>query len=568
MTMRALESFFRARSAMGLGGLITLSVLALACESRVSLGGRCVQREQCAALLTCVGGLCREECRGPNECPSGQRCIAGPSGLRACSRPVEETCGASDPCDLELFAECRAGQCVTGCSTGSECVSGTCDTTAAVGVCVEIVSTGGVDAGPIDAAIELDAATEDAGDPSCLPEPPMSTRSLADAVFGAGATATADTAEVWLGEASRPLSLAGAPELAIGVYSGGDGTPRVLAAVNQGPHGSGQSEIAIRRASPFAGAGFEPDTSLEAAFAMSALSVHSAPTFANLAVLRPEPESRSAAFTWIVREGMAPQGLQESVSTFPGRVALFEGPDVDYARELLLVDELVGGEHFLVLLGDPFGLGNRTPRTLPAAWGLDAFDSMSAARQAVLLYDETTPRAVLARCTGAEGVAPLFSLAEIDLVTDGPPLLLSTATSPTDYRVLTNAPDCDERPIVDVSCPTSTCTASTPTTAIATGDDFLSSLTAWGEAHVLMFSGLEGARIVVLDADGRPVVVADPIELAISETLEIDTLSLRYVHVAASVSGNVASLAIGGLYVDGTGGNGQVLVRVLRLTRP
>lgn len=555
------------RNALTLGSLLAVSLLALACESRVSLGGRCTRREECASLLTCVGSVCREECRGPNECPSGQRCIAGPSGLRACSRPLEETCSATDPCNPEVFAECRAGQCVTGCTVGTDCVSGTCDTSAAVGVCVETVSTGGADAGPVDAAIELDSAADDAGDAGCLPEPPMSSRTLAEAVFGAGATAMSDTAEIWLGDASRPLSLAGTIELAIGVYAGGDGTPRVLAAVNQGPHDSGQSEIAIRRASPFAGASFENDTSLDAAFAMSALSVHSAPTFAHLAVLRPEPESRSAAFTWIVREGSAPQGLQDSVSTFPGRVALFEGPDVEFARELLLLDELVEGRHELVLLGDPFGVGNRAVRMLPEAWGLQPF-AMSPARQAVLLHEDLTPRTVLARCTGAEGPAPLLSLAELDVVNDGRPLLLSTATSPIDYRVLTSAPDCDQAPIVAVSCPGSTCTTSTPTTALDRADAYEWEASAWGDASVVVFTSLEGARVVVLDADGNRVLVTDPIELGGRETLEIDTLTLRRSHVAASVSGNVASLAIGGLYVDGTGGNGQVLVRVLRLTRP
>ena len=558
------------RNALGFACLIALSVLALACESRVSLGGRCAQVAECATALTCVGELCREDCDGPEDCPAGQRCIAGPSGLRACSRPVEETCSATDPCNPNVFAECREGQCVTSCATGADCVSGTCDTSGGVGVCAEMVSTGGQDAGLADDAART---PDDAGDPVCLPDPPTSTRTIAEAVFGAGATASRAVAEVWLGNASEPLSLAADRELAIGVRAGGPDAPRVLAVLNQGVHETPQSEIAIRRVSPFATpVAVEDDGALEASFSMSALSVNSGPTFATFAVLRPAPATTSEAFAYIARERIGERsevtGLANTRSTFPGRIALFAGPDVDFARELLLLDELVDGMHLLVLLGDPFGEGNRAVRDVTASWGTRVFSSMSTARQAVLLHDATTPRTALARCLGADPPAPLLSLAELDLVTDGAPALLATATSPNDYRVITSAHDCLELPIVELACPTERCTASTPTTAIGTASPAaLAWETAgWGEASVVMLLEPEGARVVVLDADGHHVV--EDVSLATTERFEIDDLSLREAHVAASVSDGVAALALGGLYVNAAGDGGQILVRTVRLTRP
>jgi hypothetical protein len=555
------------RTALALGSLITLSMLALGCESRVSLGGRCSQITECATALTCVGELCREDCNGPEDCPAGQRCIAGPSRVRACSRPVEETCSATDPCNSNVFTECREGQCVTGCTAGTDCVSGTCDTSGAVGVCAEIVSTGGVDAGiDDDAARTPDDATRDAGDGSCLPEPSTSSRTIADAVFGGDATATTDTTAIWMETAGDSLDLADTfVELAIGVYAEGAMGPGLLAAVNLGPHEMGQLEIAIRRASPFTSGSVTDVRELNAEIAMSAFSIHSGPDFANLAVLRPNPESLGEAFAWIVREGQAPTALTMSRSTFPGRAALLEGPDVDGAREILMLDELRAGEHSLAIVGSPYGVGNADQQTLASDWGDEAF-SMSPARQAVLLRQPTSRRTILARCLGAMDSRPLLTSSELTLPSDAAPALLATASSPSAYRAVTRSAACDELPLADITCSGPSCSASEATTAIDAADPIAFETTSWGAASIVAIVDAAGARIVVLDADGRRVTFGADADLDASEPLGLETVTLREAHVAASVSGDVAVLALGGLYEDSEGG-GHVLVRLVRLTR-
>jgi hypothetical protein len=445
-------------------------------------------------------------------------------------------------------------------------VSGTCDTSAAIGICVEPVSTGGLDAGPLDAAAPLDAGVlDDAGSERCLPEPPVSGRSLAEAVLGAGAAATRDVAEAWVGTASAPLPVgAGGTEFAIGVRAGGPLAPRVLVAVGLGSHDVGQPEIVIRRASPFDDASsFTSVPDLDAAIQLGALSIHSGPDFANLAIVRPMPESLDAAFVWMLREGQSPQSLTQSSSTFPGRIALFEGPGVMFGRELLLLDEIRGSTHVLSLVGEPFTADNATQRELPAAWGSSTF-TMSAARQAVLLHDPSQARTVLARSTGVTGAAPDLSLAEITLTSDAPPALLATADSPTRYRVVTGVADCDELPIAELTCTGSACSASPPTAAISsTSVAYAFEATSWGEASVVLLFEPDGARVVVLDAEGG--LVSESIRLGTTETFEIDALSLREAHVAASVSDGVAVLVLAGLYANRIGDGVQVLVRSVRL---
>jgi hypothetical protein len=71
-----------------------------------------------------------------------------------------------------------------------------------------------------------------------------------------------------------------------------------------------------------------------------------------------------------------------------------------------------------------------------------------------------------------------------------------------------------------------------------------------------------GASVLVLDADGLSIV--ETLSLGATETHELETVTLREAHLAASVSGATGVLALGGLYEDASGG-GRLLVRVLRL---
>jgi hypothetical protein len=79
---------------------------------------------------------------------------------------------------------------------------------------------------------------------------------------------------------------------------------------------------------------------------------------------------------------------------------------------------------------------------------------------------------------------------------------------------------------------------------------------------VILVRSASGASVLVLDADG--LSIAETLALDATETHELETVTLREAHVAASVSGTSAVLALGGLYEDGSGG-GRLFVRMLRL---
>ena len=563
---------FRFARALGPAVLLVVGVasLALGCESRVSLGGRCTRREECAALLTCVGGLCREECTGPSECPSGQRCIAGPSGARACTRPIEESCDATDPCDPSVFAECREGRCVTGCTDGTGCVSGTCDTSAAVGVCVEPISTGGADAGALDAAAPVDAAAPPDAPISCLPAPTVSPVTLSEAVFGAMSVTRSETS-LWveaLGASALDLAASGVT-FGLGVRAGGISAPRVLTAVNLGPHDVGEVEVSIHRSEPFAApVVVEPSTELASGIGFGTVVGRSGPDETSVALLRPSPAAGEDTddFVWIVREAGGLVNLETGVmpSRFPGGMAFFDGPDVDFARELLALDELrADGTHQIGFVGTPFGEGNATQYMLLPEWG-EAPYALASATGAVLLREPTSGRSLLARCTGASGPRPLITAALLDLApTDTAPALLATS-DPAQLRAVRHARACGELPIDTITCTGTSCTVRPATTALDTTDVLQLETTAWGSASVVMTRSASGASVVVLDADG--FAITETLSLAATETHELEAVTLREAHLAASVSGTTAVLALGGLYVDAAGG-GRLFVRLLRLVR-
>jgi hypothetical protein len=102
-----------------------LGVLAVACESRVSLGARCTTAAECAAGLSCTAGRCRAACTTEQDCAEGLRCLRGEDGVDACSVQPEEECVTLADCG-DAFVACRQGRCETGCTDESDCVSGTC----------------------------------------------------------------------------------------------------------------------------------------------------------------------------------------------------------------------------------------------------------------------------------------------------------------------------------------------------------------------------------------------------------------------------------------------------------
>lgn len=128
-------------------------VLAVGCESRVSLGERCVRDDDCASSLLCRLGTCRLDCLRDSDCGAAAHCVRVASGVGACTLAVEERC-TTTVCPAPLV--CREDRCQAGCSIDADCLaSQRCDGT----VCMASAAT---DAGPSDSG-PRDAGGADAG---------------------------------------------------------------------------------------------------------------------------------------------------------------------------------------------------------------------------------------------------------------------------------------------------------------------------------------------------------------------------------------------------------------------
>lgn len=530
------------------------------CESRVSLGARCTARSDCLSELTCVGGRCREECTGPEQCATGQRCIAGPSGARACTLAPEETCSSTDPCDPALFAACREGRCVTGCTDGTTCVSGTCDTTTAVGVCVEPISSGG-----------------------CLGLGTLaSTRSLAEAVLGDGSVAVAEPRELWFEESgAAPMSVDDTSSFAIGALAGD--IPSLMLGVHLGDRMEGMNEVVLRVTRPFDEATVHTLSNIDSAYALGQVAIDDAGGEHRLAILRPAPDARDDTFALVVRgavptlEGDPPTlavpdvgvtGLHSSAPypTIPGGLALFSGVDVDDARTLVALRyRSATNENLLEVIGERLGEGNALDTALPASWGAGAV-AFSSAPQATLLYEPSSGGAAVALVPGAQDVRPRVGISPIALSTDLPPALVGTPTTPSRYRVVTSNTGCGELAIADLTC-TSGCSLQAADVAVRASSLVTFEASELGQAIAVLRVTASGADVVVLDSDAAvlPASSAEALTLASTDSPDFETLTLREAHLTTSVRGGVAYVAVAGLYVDATGARGRVRVRSLRL---
>ncbi|MBX7193761.1 MAG: hypothetical protein K1X94_17040, partial [Sandaracinaceae bacterium] len=550
--------------------LVAIGVsLTIGCEARVSLGGRCTSNAECSAPLACVGARCREAGAAAQAGAFGLRCVAGPSGSRACTLSIEESCGGGAPCESALFATCREGRCVTGCANGDECVSGVCDTTSGAGVCVEPLSTGGADAGPIDAAIPSDAPS------GCAPAATGSARSLGEAVLGVTG-ATEDETTRWV-DRGAPLTLTGtlATRLSVGIRAGGmradeSAAPRVVTVVSLGPR-----DLSLDQLSAFHFSIFDtlatpvPSRNLSSGYDFGLTVTSGLDDDLRYVALRPTPSDDAPTFAWIVsdRDGAAAVNLNSSppYPTVVGGAALFDGPDVDGVRTLFALYYVeADGTPRLGVIGEDLGRGNSTDRVLPAGFGAGPI-ALSAVAGGMLLFDPDGGDALLARCTGAMGPAPTISLQPIALETDLAPALVR-GIGAASYHAITSTEACDSLPIAAIQCGADTCTLEAPRVAVPAPRALAFEATSWGSATAILVRTGEGARLVVLDDALQ--IVSDRVVLAANETYEgVDPFTLREAHLASSVSGGVGALAVAGLYAD-AGGAVRVEVHAVRVSAP
>ncbi len=141
-------------------GLALVVITSLACESRVSIGRRCTNDDECGEL-SCRFGRCRAECARASECSGRGAVCVGEPGLGVCTIPSVDTCAGG--CESGLV--CADEVCSTACETSVECLSGSvCEPTS--GACVadgEIADAGTPDGGTPDAGTPDAGGRPDAG---------------------------------------------------------------------------------------------------------------------------------------------------------------------------------------------------------------------------------------------------------------------------------------------------------------------------------------------------------------------------------------------------------------------
>lgn len=563
----------RSTARVGWLGLALLAASLGACEARVSLGGRCSSSAECTGGLVCLGARCRDECRVASECAAGLRCVAGPSGARVCSLPPEETCGATDPCDETLFVECRTGRCVTGCAGDGECAGGTCDTSGAVGICIEAVSVGDADAGASDTGTEADAGADagtDAGT-ECLPESEDSTRTVPSAVLGAeGAVDRGEPA--WLetlGAAPIAIDDDASSAFAIGVRIEGAASPEVLGAVV-----GSTGELTLRRGEPLMDnlhLTVRADGALAAQMGFSSIATRSSATGISLVGLRLEPSDELDPFAWVYRQDDSPRPLaprRMPVGTYPGAAALFLGPlDEELFAVRFWPTTDVGGRLGIVASG--LGVGNATDIALPPSWGARPV-VMATAPSLLLVHEPTTRETRLIRVVRI-ATAPVLDDDAVPLETDGAPALAAT-TSGTEHRVLAMDAGCGRLPIHALRCgPTSLedCALEPAVAALVAPGPSRVQATSFGRAIAILVDDSTGGRLIVLDEDDRIVDLEGPMILP-RTAMDAGGASLRLsrTSIAAAATATSAVVAIGGLYVDAAERGARVRVSALRVTAP
>jgi len=125
----------------------------VACEARVSVGGRCIYDSECTGLR-CLYGRCRAECLTSVDCGGALECNAG-----VCAQP-DEACSEADPC-VRPDQACAVSICATRCTAERACAGDArCDEELPIPACVPRLP---FDAGTADSPPADEAGTPDAG---------------------------------------------------------------------------------------------------------------------------------------------------------------------------------------------------------------------------------------------------------------------------------------------------------------------------------------------------------------------------------------------------------------------
>lgn len=103
-------------------------------EERVALAKlsqTCAVNSDCAEPLVCAFGSCHSECGSSRDCDPGLRCVKSDLGVPVCQLPSEVSCGGPNECPgaqlCGVDAECRDGcRSPRDCVSGQTCVVGTC----------------------------------------------------------------------------------------------------------------------------------------------------------------------------------------------------------------------------------------------------------------------------------------------------------------------------------------------------------------------------------------------------------------------------------------------------------
>lgn len=108
---------------------VLLSMLAVGCEARVSVGAPCVSAADCPAGV-CAAGRCRDACDELRDCVPPFTCVLDEMGRGACGVAQDEGCTRDEECAEPLVCVDRA--CVQrcdeprDCAAGQACVAGNC----------------------------------------------------------------------------------------------------------------------------------------------------------------------------------------------------------------------------------------------------------------------------------------------------------------------------------------------------------------------------------------------------------------------------------------------------------
>lgn len=132
--------FVRGSTSRWLAGLTLAvsSVLASACEGRITIGAACMTSSECTAPAVCAAGRCRNACAEARDCEARAECLLV-NEVGGCRVLQDEGCvpgGCTDG------LECIAGRCAQPCADHDECAAaqtcggdGACGRVAVEGSC-------------------------------------------------------------------------------------------------------------------------------------------------------------------------------------------------------------------------------------------------------------------------------------------------------------------------------------------------------------------------------------------------------------------------------------------------